>query len=214
VRAPTVAAAQVGPNLVINGDFEDTTGCGCNTNISNAAYNALVSNSTAFGNGQEIDVMDASCWGTAKSGVMKIGISSSSFTQTKDELSLTLSMPVRRGASYQLRLWIYGNPAWAWGPAGRVEVGLSDSPTAFGTRVYLAGPTPNLVWTLHEAVFVSPVDASYLTLNSGADFGNWSEIDAIELRLTCTPSAVIHCTANQNSLGCLPSISSTGCASA
>ena len=137
VMAPSLHAQ----NLIINGDFEINTASECDFNLDNIEFNATVSNATAFGTAEEIDVMTAAdgCgFGSPpQSGDTKLAIHSQSPGGRFDAFSLDLSSPIVAGNTYTLVF--YAEPVFDFSPdAGAVEVGLSNNPTDFGTLVFTA----------------------------------------------------------------------------
>ena len=211
--ASPLASAQLGPNLVINGDFENHTGSGCQYNLVNSTFGSIVPNATEYGTGNEADLMTGTCYGIpAISGTTKVGIVSNSGGAI-DEISFDLSTPVAVGAACSLSFWVQPEMTFQ-STVGQVEFGLSNIPGTFGTLVYTSpAPTPSQ-WTQYSFVFNAPLNATYLTVSAGHVVG-WSHVDGIELRPAgCFPAPVVYCTPKVNSLGCIPSIGSTGCASA
>ena len=206
----TVAAhAQSGPNLVLNGSFENHTGTGCQYNLPNATFGLVMANAAAFGTAEEIDVMDGVCYGIpAVVGVTKVGLAGAA--TSPDQLSLTLASPLVAGSTYFAIVWILPDTHFSPG-TGQLEIGVSTSPTAFGSQVHTAGTQPPDVWTQVTFQFTSPIAASYLTLSRGAAVA-WLHVDGVELYSSC--ASTTYCTAKVNSLGCTPAISSAGAPSA
>ena len=212
--APTVGRAQLGPNLVINGDFENHNGSGCQIDLTAGYFGHAVPNATAFGLANEIDVMSGACYGPAAiSGSTKVGIRTRPVTQARDEFSLDLYASVVAGSVYELSLWVLSGRT-SNSSIGRVEVGLTIDPHTMGTVFFTAPAPAPAQWTRLVIVFIAPVNGDWLTVSSGQTEG-WTHVDGIELRLTgCSSLPVTYCTPKVNSLGCIPSIGSTGCASA
>jgi len=63
-------------NLVVNGDFENSTSSGCDYNNSNASFNSKMVSCNAYGPKEEIDIMDGgACYGPAGPvGDTKLGL--------------------------------------------------------------------------------------------------------------------------------------------
>ncbi len=197
-------------NLVINGDFEAIVGGGCQYNLTNASLNTVLSNATAFGLAEEIDVMTGgSCYGApAVSGVTKIALARKQFAPfTADELSLHLSSPVIAGATYSLSLSVLRETSFG-GTSGFVDVGVSSAPNITGASVFAASPALSNVWESFSVTFVAPVSGGYLTLSAGLNPG-WSHVDNVQLVLVSGPVSS-YCTAGTTTNGCVPTLSWTG----
>jgi hypothetical protein len=185
-RATNPVAVQ-STNMILNGDFENTTFApGCYFNLSNAAVNAGLPNLTAFGNAQEIDVMtDGTSCGVndpPQSGNSKLGISrqlSLTHSGPVDAFSFDLSGPVVAGNTYTLRFYAEASTINS-SSVGPVVVGISNDPTTFGTVVYSGQPAQN-AWTLLGDTFTAPANASYLTVTVGNTLEGWNQIDNFSL---------------------------------
>lgn len=184
VGAPVnLPAARSGPNMLINGDFEVTTlAPGCYYNQDNTQVSAALLGITAYGGANEIDVMTdgTPCLfvGPPQSGMVKLAIHLQS-TGLTDEFSFALSSPVVAGGLYEVSCY-----AWAalnFDPnIGAVEMGLSSSPTSFGTLVFSDFPATT-AWTPLSHTFTAPVNASYLTVRVGGPLMSWLHIDNFAL---------------------------------
>jgi hypothetical protein len=174
-----------GQNLILNGDFENNGASSSQYNLSNAMFNSLVYNATAFGTGNEIDLMttDSTYGLPPESGLWKAAIHKAGYPYygTDDAFSFTLSSPALAGQQYALSFYAQivvtaDNPG-----DGAVEVGLSASPTAFGTLVFAGTPATN-GWTHLTATLGAPLNALYLTVqvDPGAD-PTWVHIDNFSL---------------------------------
>ena len=183
-----------GPNLIVNGDFEDHTGLPCQDNLSNDSFNLVVANATAFGGAQEIDVYSdpAGCYGLpAISGSTKVALHSRRSTGGVDAFSFDLSAAVTSGASYTLSFWV--QTVTDFDPQiPDVEVGLSNSPTSFGALVYTATPPTPDQWRHFSTTFVAPVDATWLTVRVGQG-GGWDHVDGFTLLAGVNPEAYCFC---------------------
>src|SRR5262245_60358083 len=98
--AAAVCASQfscVGQNLVLNGDFENNGANSSQYNLSNASFNLLLNSATAFGTGDEIDLMttDSPYGLPPESGLWKAAIHKSGYPYygNDDAFSFTLSSP-------------------------------------------------------------------------------------------------------------------------
>ena len=212
--APATGMAQAGPNLVINGDFENHTGTGCQNNLPNPYFGTVIANATAFGPSNEIDVYTGACYGLpAIQGTTKVSVRTKP-SLAADQFTLDLSSPVVASASYSLSFWVQPDVTFT-SSVGRVEIGLASTAYTTGTLVYMAPQPPLNQWTQYTLVFTAPVTAGYLSVSSGGTTAGWTHVDAVELRSAgCNPVPVPYCTAKVNSLACVPTIGSTGCASA
>ena len=174
-----------GQNLILNGDFENNGASSSQYNLSNALFNSLVHNATAFGTGDEIDLMTSdSPYGLPpQSGLWKAAIHKSGYPNygNDDAFSFTLSSPAVAGQQYALSF--YGQlVATADNPGeGPVQVGLSVSPTAFGTLVF-AGALATNGWSHVTATFAAPVNGLYLTVQiDPSATPTWAHIDNFSL---------------------------------
>jgi hypothetical protein len=181
----------LGQNLVLNGDFENNGASTSQYNLSNASFNSLVNNATAFGTGEEIDLMttDSPYGLPPQSGLWKAAIHKSGYPYygNDDAFSFTLSSPAVAGQQYSLSFYAQV-VASAENPGdGPVQVGLSASPTAFGTLVFAGTPATN-GWSHLTATFAAPVSGLYLTvqLDPGAN-PTWAHIDNFSLMAVPEP---------------------------
>src|SRR5215208_2980775 len=125
-------------SIILNGDVEDNTSSSSEFNLSNANFNAIVADATAFGTGDEIDLVTGTDFGIApESGDWKLGLHTSSLSGFFDAFSFDLSSAIVAGTSYDLELFAALHPDR---PTGTVEIGVSSSATAFGTLVFSATP--------------------------------------------------------------------------
>lgn len=184
-------------NIIINGDFENHTGSGCQSNLSNASFNLVMANATAFGSAEEIDVYDdpGGCWGLpAISGATKICLHRQT-NGTVDAFAFDLSTPAVVGKTYSLSFWAQAVLDFA-GNLGSVQVGLSNSNVTFGTLIF-EGFLPNeKVWNQYTLTFVAPMNANFVTVQVG-NLDAWEHIDAFSLREAACPDRV-YCDTNPN----------------
>ena len=181
--ATPVAPPTLGTNLVINGDFETYTGGACDSNLTNAAFTAAMPNATGFGLADEIDVYaNPPCFGNpAPSGQWKVAIHKQ-VAGDADAFSLDLSSPVVAGQSYNLSFWAETVDDFDT-DLGRVEIGLSNSASSFGTLVYTAASTFFDTWEFFSTSFTAPIAANYLTVRAERSgvAGAWTHIDNFQL---------------------------------
>ncbi len=170
-------------NLILNGDFENNTAGVTQFNLSNAAFNGFMPNVTAFGTAQEIDIITGTDFGIApESGNWKLGI----HTQTGgpfDAFSMTLSSALVAGNSYSLQFF----GAQLSGSTSTIQIGVSTSPTSFGTLIFTGSPTSTTAWTQFNTTFAAPVSGSYITVEN-VNIGDYSFVDNFSLTgSTSTP---------------------------
>jgi len=213
LSALQIGAPKNGPELILNGDFETTSFLGCDFNQSNASFTNGMANATGFGAASQIDVMvsptGCSYLLAPTSGSVKVGIcSQTSAGNVVDAFSLHLSEALNAGESYTLS---FDAIAYAQGFApdiGDVLIGVSTVPSAFGTLVYSATPQA-MNWQTFGTTFVAPNNGQYLTVKQELFGISWNHLDSFSLTAECAPS-VVYCTPKLNSLGCSPTIFTTG----
>ncbi len=183
-----------GQNLILNGDFENNGATASLYNLSNDLFNSLVYNATAFGNGQEIDLMttDTTYGLPPESGLWKVAIHKAGYPNsgTDDAFSFTLSAPVLPGQQYALSFYGQLVPTVDNPGNGPVQIGLSSSPTNFGTLVFTGTPATD-AWTHLVGTFTAPLNAGYLTvqIDPGA-IPTWAHIDNFSLTLVPEPGTL------------------------
>lgn len=175
--AGTTAQAQ----FILNGSFEQNGATADVINMVNATWDTLVQNSAAFGdwngggpNGGDLDLINSNAYcGLAQHGSWFCALTSGG----TDAFSLELSSPLAAGATYSVTF--YDRTCAGFGGQG-VELGVSNSPSSFGTLVY-SGPNPvaDVGWTQRLAVFTAPVAGYYLTVRCGGinSGGPWTQVD-------------------------------------
>ena len=185
-----LAAHQADANLILNGDFENNTAGVSQYNLNPTYFASYLPNVTEFGTAEEIDLVQGADFGLAPpSGSWKLGL----HTQTTglfDGFSFSLSAPIVAGNTYALQFYsVSETQTPVNGIAGNVLIGLSGSSSAFGTQIFAPANAPSL-WTLYSITFVAPVNASYLTVESGAVLGSYNSVDAFNLVLVPEPGAL------------------------
>lgn len=159
--------------VILNGDFEVNNAASDvdRLNLSNDEFNQLMPFCTSFGidSEAEIDLITSPNFqGGAFSGSWYVGIAAE-----KDQFSMQLSEPFEVGASYTLSFYDATRQGIC---GGRVQVGVSDSPDAFGSVIY-TGPEPQTgVWTPRIVTFNAPINGQYLTVRSPS-IGCWTKVD-------------------------------------
>lgn len=72
-----LVASQAHANLILNGNIENNTAAATMFNMTNATFDATVSDATAFGVSEEIDLVTGTDFGVApQSGSWKLGLHS------------------------------------------------------------------------------------------------------------------------------------------
>ncbi|MCZ6765888.1 MAG: hypothetical protein O7D32_03065 [bacterium] len=189
---PPVAQSSVRvlTNLILNGDFENSTFTpGCNFNQSNASITAGLANITAYGAATEIDEMSngTSCGfaGPPQSGTVKLAIHRQSVGGSTDEFSFLLSSAVVAGTAYDISFYSWSDLSFD-PDVGWVEIGLSSSAASFGTLAF-SGTSGTTGWVLSSGTFTAPVNATYLTARVTASAEAWIHIDNFTLELATVP---------------------------
>lgn len=169
-----VGSAQA--SLVLNGSFEANSASGTVFNPSNALLNSLLSNVTAFGPRQGIDLQTlGSGYGLAPTdGRWKVS-PASDLGGTSEAFSMTLSGALTAGSSYSLSFDIERLISAGF-DGGTAEIGLSTSATSFGTLIDSATASSS-GWTHHASSFIAPNAGSYLTVRVTTSRSSWVGLD-------------------------------------
>lgn len=163
----------------VNGNLEVNVSPGCNWNMSNSAFNSLMTGVTAFGAAGEVDIQESTCgYSQAQSGDYFISIHQQSSGIT-DEVAFSLTSPLVAGNIYAIRYYDQANTIWD--SPGRVEIGLSTTPNSFGTVIHSSYPEVSK-WTEQSFTFTAPITASYVTVRvwteeTETDLTGWTFID-------------------------------------
>lgn len=198
-----------GTNLVVNGDFEDYSGGLCDTDLTNAAFTAMMADATGFGAADEIDVYsDQACPGPpAPSGETLVRIRGQADGDF-DAFSLRLAPPVVAGSSYDLRFLVMAD---ALSPSlGRVQIGLSSDAVNAGVPIYVGTVPGQYQWLLFCTTFNAPINADFVTVSEVATDAA-SFVDT--LRLTAGGLGEKCCFSNNNSTGYPADLVASGSAS-
>lgn len=178
-----LACGAASANMVKNGDFENHSYLSTQFNLSNAGFTANVDFATAFGGSEELDVVTGTDFGISPvSGKWKVGLHQRPDNPANvDAFSLELSWAVMTGGAYTLSFYTAGNSS-STAPRGPIEIGLSSSPSSFGTLIFSGTAESNTAWTQFMHHFVSPVDATYLTIRNSTTPGNmYAFVDDVSL---------------------------------
>lgn len=171
---PAIAPAQ----SLVNGGFEESLSNTCAYNLFNEEFNEVMTSVTAFGNTPhdggfgETDVLVNGCLAGPYSGERAVMIACEA--TTTDRLALALTEPLQAGTTYRFGLQAM---AWTqWNPVVHaIEVGVSNSPTSFGTPVGTLMPE-SMEWVRMELDFTPAQSAAYITLRVVLDGVNGSVI--------------------------------------
>jgi hypothetical protein len=173
----SLAAGAAHANLILNGSFENNTASSTMFNMSNATFNLVVADATAFGSAQEIDLVTGSAFGIApQHGNWKLGIHTQ-LGGAFDAFSLDTSAAVVSGQTYTLQFYAAQLSSQT---AGNLEVGLSTSATSFGTTIFTGTATSASAWDLFSQTFVASGSEAFLTVRILNDNG-YSFIDNFSL---------------------------------
>lgn len=148
--------------LVLNPFFADNNYGATQFNLSNVDFSGNVANCAAFGVAQETDLVYGADFGPVPPvGNTKIGLHTQN-NGNNDRVSMTLASGVGAGTKVRLRFWsVHINPT-------RVLVGISNSPTAFGSEIYRVDTTAG--WTFNDVVVTLPQGGAYLTIQPDPAF--------------------------------------------
>ena len=178
-------------NIILNGDFEINSTVGVSVyNMDNALFNTTVASATAFGGAQEIDLITAgSPYGLApESGNWKLAIHRSSSGEN-DAFSFTLGSAIVAGQNYILDFYAQRVITFDAGN-GAIQIGVSSSPTSFGTLVF-SGVADSDAWTHFNQAFQSPVNGQYLTVQTDPNAApTWNHLDNFSLTEVPEPAAL------------------------
>ena len=183
------ATAGHAQNLILNGSFEDNTAGGTVFNMSNVEFNATVASATAFGDAEEIDLMDSSSgFGLAPvHGDFKLGIHRVSVEGGTDAFSFDLSSSIVAGTTYTIDFWADAETTFDPG-TGPIEIGISSSATSFGTLVFTSGSLSTGTWSHFISDFVAPVSGDFLTVLPSTSEETWAHIDDFSLTIVPGPA--------------------------
>jgi len=148
---------------LLNGDFENNSAGGTTFNMTNATFNATMSDMTAFGGSEEIDLVTGTDFGIApQSGDWKLGLHQRTNDPANvDAFSFDLSSSIVSGYAYDLQFYTAGLDGKA---LGAVEIGLSSSATDFGTLIFSGTAASADAWTQFDYNFVASINADFLTV--------------------------------------------------
>lgn len=159
----------------LNGDFEINSTSACQINISNSSFNSFMSNCTAFGMANELDIQKISCgYGTPFSGIWFISLSTA-VIGNPDALSITLSSSLIAGNNYQFSYFEQACTQFSTS-IDSIQIGLSASPNSFGNIIYSSLPIAG-IWTQRIVNFTAPNNGNYITIKNLGIAKGWNFID-------------------------------------
>jgi len=159
----------------LNGSFENHTTTTNLININNATYTAAMNNSSAFGTFGNMDIITTCTWGCPTYGNWFVSLTGNG----TDAISMELSQNLVNGNTYSFTFYDRKNSSYQCTP---VQIGVSTSPTTFGTLVWTASAAAtNSVWTQRTVTFTAPNNGAYITVKQqGGTTGYWVHIDNFE----------------------------------
>lgn len=172
--SPLVVPAQA----LVNGGFEESLSNTCAFNLFNEEFNEVMTGVTSFGNTPhdggfgEADILVNGCLAGPRTGERAVMIACEA--TTTDRLALALTEPLQAGTTYRFGLHAM---AWTqWNPVVHaIEVGVSNSPTSFGTPVGMVMPE-SMEWNLLEVDITPAQSVAYITLRVVLDGDNGAVI--------------------------------------
>lgn len=185
-----VSSAQAG--MILNGDFENNTAGGSLTNLGNASFTSLMSNTTGFGAGNELDILSfASGFGPdPQSGKWKVGMANGG---GPDAFTFNLSTGITAGQAYRLSFWATRNQQFSTGDSPLL-IGVSGANNAFGTQVFsTGGGVAANQWQNFSTSFVAPVNGSFLSVSLADSAGNttWMHVDNFSMEAVPEPATMV-----------------------
>lgn len=166
--------SQVSAQCFVNGDFENHKASYDEINLSNDAFNAMMTGVTAFGSYGDVDIIRSSAYGHsgAASKQWYIALTGGG----TDIVAIELSAALTPGKKYTISFF---DRAAAGYVAHPIQIGLSDKNNQFGTVVYDFNVSAvNNVWTRREFSFIAPLAGKYLTVQMPkGDIQTWVNID-------------------------------------
>lgn len=158
----------------LNGSFEINTAAACDFNLSNAAFNAKMANSTAYGVSSQIDIMTAGCGygGTPQNGLWMVSLATNA--GNTDAFTTMLSAPLVAGNTYIMTFYDESDPTYP--PGVPVVIGISTVAGTAGTPIYTTPAPISGVWSLRNFSFVAPNNGQHVSISTtGAPL--WSFVD-------------------------------------
>lgn len=185
-----LVATTLQSQTVLNGSFENTIAPpGCNYNISNATYTSYMMNSTAFGIYEAIDVVVNGCYvNNIPNGVFGVSLANDPTNNLYGEaISLALSAPLIIGSTYQIDFQATA-VQYSTVTQGDLWIGVSTSPSSFGTIVDTANTVEN-VWNTYSFTFTATSAATNITVMPVPGVSSWNCVDAFSIMETCAATS-------------------------
>ncbi len=179
--APLVCtAALCAQNLLVDGDLESHTATNCAFNLTLPVFNSFYTNVHSFGPSSGIDIMRGNCGGSLPhSGLTKLALAWNNMPGgDKDAMSLDFTAPLQVGAVYSISLWA---ESLQFGTPQPFEVGISTSPSQFGTIILSA--TPAAGWRRFTMTFQAAIAATHLTVRCPPGGDTWTAFDEFKVLL-------------------------------
>ena len=161
---------------IINGDFENVTQEGCFTNPSNANFNMIMPDVTAFGSYNNVDIVanDCSGYGLAPSGTHFIGVGVQEGPMV-DKIAMKLSGPLMGGVLYRIHFFIQKSPL---DTTNAFYIGLSNDSISEGTVLAEFSNEYGNEWSEKTAEFSVPSDqGGFITFIPISDVWSWIQLD-------------------------------------
>jgi|GEM_PF-2650858 len=185
IAASALLSSPAAADLLANGGFETNLNNDTTYNMNNADFTASMANTTAFGSGNEVDIISSenSEFGLpAIEGDWSIALHSNIFTDADDAISMGLIPTARAGELFRVELSAQMATEFDPGP-GSLEIGISSTANSFGALVHSFNLTSSDTWESLSADFFSTTGFQYLTLRSNRNGGDgvWIHVDAVSL---------------------------------
>ena len=171
---------------IINGDFELNNSDNCKWNLSDLAFNDLMSNSWSIGNSSSgIDIQNDTCgYAYSPSNSWFVSISKYNYLNGSldfEILSLEIDVNLISGNSYEVSYYDFASNYSGY-TAIPLEIGLSEDSLSFGDLIFTTLPDVEL-WTLKQFVFVAPNNGKYLTIrnDSTGSINGWNFVDNFQI---------------------------------
>jgi hypothetical protein len=159
----------------LNGNFEkNNASLGVDEiNLPNTDFNSKMLNTYAFGTYGDMDIVNTSTYsGLAQDGSWYVALTGGG----SDAIAMELSSPLMAGKTYTISFYDRGSTGFTPQP---IQIGVSNSNSAFGTAVYTA-PLPEIaVWNKRTFTFTATGNFQYITVQLGGAYniGEWSQVD-------------------------------------
>ena len=174
---------KVSAQTFLNGDFENNTAPFCQLNLPNGQFNSYMSNTKAYGLGNQVDIQNSSCgFGSPANGNWFISLAQNTMGNP-DMVSMQLSTSLIPGNSYTFCYYEKANEQYT--NFDVIQIGLSTTETTFGTLISSSQPLDGL-WTQRTVTFIAPNAGSYITLKSGSSNTSWNFVDNFSFNC-CVP---------------------------